>query len=65
MKKWTWSLQWLAVRLILEFWRRRMIRTQNETLRLRYSQRCDLYILRYYSLGQRLTGNIPSMGNFS
>ncbi len=53
LKTWKLSLECLVVRLVLEFWRHRMIRTQNNVLRLRYSQICDHYILRYHAIKRR------------
>ncbi len=49
-KQWMRKIRVRYTRLVLEFWRWRMLNTDNTTLRLHYSQLCDQYIVRYHTL---------------
>lgn len=48
------TIQLAVVRVSLEYWRWRMVRVENDHLRLTYSQHCDRWIVRYQRLSVKV-----------
>ncbi len=48
-----YAVRCAVVRVPLEYWRWRMVRVENDQLRLIYSQQCDRWIVRYQRLSDQ------------
>lgn len=53
VKRVVYAVRCAVVRVPLEYWRWRMVRVENDQLRLLYSQQCDRWIVRYQRLSVR------------